>query len=192
MGTQKAPRPLTLVVGVDFSDLSAQALRVAHSLAARMQPSRIHAVHVAIGDASADLAPIPVADILREEKKRLDDFVKRSGIDGEIVTHAVVGAPAEALAAVAKDQGADVVVLGTHGRKGISRMLFGSVAESVVRGAPCSVLVVRERELTAEELIQPARPGQDMHEHHARATTHHESPNAASSNYGMGALTFRG
>ena len=53
---------------------------------------------------------------------------------------------AETIVDYAKDLHADVIVVGTHGRSGVSRLLMGSVAEHVVRSAPCPVLVVRPRE----------------------------------------------
>ncbi len=53
------------------------------------------------------------------------------------------GDPREVIVDAAKDLKAEVIVMGTHGRRGLSRAIIGSVAESVVRTAPCSVLVVR-------------------------------------------------
>jgi nucleotide-binding universal stress UspA family protein len=58
---------------------------------------------------------------------------------------AVQGVPAEAIVAQAQQIRADLVVVGTHGRKGLDRLILGSVAESVVRGAHCSVLTVKPR-----------------------------------------------
>jgi nucleotide-binding universal stress UspA family protein len=69
---------------------------------------------------------------------------KRSGISAET---ALLDVPGERIAAVidkdAKDWKADLIVIGTHGRSGLSRMLLGSVAEGVVRGASVPVLLVR-------------------------------------------------
>ena len=53
--------------------------------------------------------------------------------------------PGRALCQMAEDEGADLLILGSHGRSGLSRAFLGSVAEKVVRHAPCPVLVVRER-----------------------------------------------
>lgn len=57
----------------------------------------------------------------------------------------VMGDPATEIVAVAQAEQAELVVMGTHGRTGLSRFLMGSVAESVVRHAPCPVLIYRER-----------------------------------------------
>ena len=56
----------------------------------------------------------------------------------------ISGDPADAIVRLAEDEGADFIVMGTHGRKGISRLLMGSVAEAVVRRAACPVLTYKE------------------------------------------------
>lgn len=58
-----------------------------------------------------------------------------------------IGKPASEIVRTAKEWPADMIVIGSHGRKGIERALFGSVAEAVMRHAPCPVLVIRAREL---------------------------------------------
>jgi len=60
--------------------------------------------------------------------------------DADVVT----GPPAETIVRVAHERGADLIVMGTHGRTGLAHVLLGSVAEKVVRLAPCPVLTVRE------------------------------------------------
>jgi nucleotide-binding universal stress UspA family protein len=55
-----------------------------------------------------------------------------------------VGSPAHTICEVAREANADVIVLGSHGRTGLGRILIGSVSEHVVRHAPCPVLVVRK------------------------------------------------
>ncbi|MFC7233942.1 universal stress protein [Halosegnis marinus] len=62
---------------------------------------------------------------------------------GEIHSHVETGPPARTVVRFAEEHGADYVVMGSHGRSGASRILLGSVAEGVVRRAPCPVLVVR-------------------------------------------------
>jgi universal stress protein A len=66
--------------------------------------------------------------------------------------------PAQAIVDYAVECGADLIVLGTHGRSGVSRMLMGSVAERVVRTAPCPVLTVHDHEhqLVREDLQKTA------------------------------------
>jgi hypothetical protein len=76
-----------------------------------------------------------------------------------IRAHLRLEAPAQEIAQIAADVEADLVVVGTHGKRGLARLLLGSVAEAVVRLAPCPVLVVRPKALP-EELprIEPPCP----------------------------------
>ena len=70
------------------------------------------------------------------------------------------GDPAEEILRYAADAGTDLIVLGTHGRTGLERLLMGSVAEKVMRDAPCSVLVVKlPRGVAAAERPHPAAAG---------------------------------
>jgi len=58
--------------------------------------------------------------------------------------HMITGSPASAIVRFAEDEGVDLIVLGTHGRSGLPRLLMGSVAEAIVRKAHCPVLTFRE------------------------------------------------
>lgn len=74
----------------------------------------------------------------------LDDAVERAAEHGrEIETVRVTDRPARAVVDYAEEEGIDQIVLGSHGRTGVTRILLGSVAETVVRRAPCPVTVVR-------------------------------------------------
>jgi nucleotide-binding universal stress UspA family protein len=68
--------------------------------------------------------------------------VTAAGLEGEIAV--VYGVPFHEIIATAKTQQVDLIVMGTHGRTGLQHVLLGSVAEKVVRLAPCPVLVVRQ------------------------------------------------
>ncbi len=82
-------------------------------------------------------------EVMKSAQQKLKEVVKESFKDFHKVDSAVaVGAPAEKILEAAKHQKADLIVMGTHGRKGIERTLFGSVADKVVRDAPCPVLCV--------------------------------------------------
>ncbi|WP_255149690.1 universal stress protein [Halorarius halobius] len=71
------------------------------------------------------------------ETARAEEF------DGDVETAIEVGPPSRTIVDYAEEHDMDYVVMGSHGRSGVSRVLLGSVAESVVRRAPCPVLVVR-------------------------------------------------
>jgi hypothetical protein len=119
-----------------------------------------------------------------------------------VTGHVRIGSPANAIVELASDIDADLVVVGTGQRTGMSRIVFGSVAEKVVRTAPCPVLVVRRREIPAWEQIEPPCPdcthvqrstnGEHRwcarhSQHHARWHTYYETP----SSFGLGTMTFR-
>ncbi len=141
-----------IVVGTDFSDPALPALAAAAEEAKRTH-GRVTAVHSvelpgistdvfggALGDYSVQLADFQRAN---EEaaQKSLDAALAGAGIDGD--TQVTVGPAAANLVRIAEHMRADLIVVGTRGRTGMRRMLLGSVAEAVVRAAPCSVLVVR-------------------------------------------------
>ncbi len=60
-------------------------------------------------------------------------------------------APAKAIAEFAQEKDADLIVVGTHGKKGVTRALLGSTAESLLRQSPCQVLVVKQKTRTARK-----------------------------------------
>jgi len=141
----------TIVVGCDLSEGSDQAIARAIGIAEQ------HQALVVLVHAQADDAPIEDVDndILQqlgevsaavrvEEARQLADrltTIQSRGLRTEIVSR--VGPPAEVLANAALEHHAELVVVGTHGRTGISRFLLGSVATETLRHAPCDVLVVR-------------------------------------------------
>lgn len=84
------------------------------------------------------------SDLMAQTRDTLDRAVERAVGDGTAPETLIVeGSPAEALIATAREQRADLIVIGSHGRRGVRRLFLGSVAESVVRGATTPVMVVR-------------------------------------------------
>ncbi len=140
-----------IVVARDFSSVSDRALRHGLSLAARTG-ARLHVLHAEVlhdHSASEDERPSPSegVDELRAELKERGVFSAAS-IDEVTVLEAVRRdvAPAPAILRYAADEEVDLLMLGTHGRRGPSRILLGSVAEEVVRRARQPVLTVRGEE----------------------------------------------
>ena len=82
---------------------------------------------------------------VRKARQELMAGVESELRDAGLATEALVmmGDPREAIVQMAKDEGVDLVVVGSHGRSGVSKLLMGSVASHVVTHAPCSVLVVK-------------------------------------------------
>jgi nucleotide-binding universal stress UspA family protein len=202
-------RPHVVVAGVDFSEASINALKEASLLVEGAKAAELHVVHVlpvalpppSIG---APVAPeLLLVGTIEEATKSLELVIAplRKGTT-RLVGHVRVGRPDREIAQVASDVGADLIVVGTEGKKGIERLMLGSVAESLVRRAPCAVLVHRPRAVAAWELIEP--PCKDClavrqvtgratlwcerhSERHPKAHTYSETPQS----YGVGSQTFR-
>jgi nucleotide-binding universal stress UspA family protein len=144
-----------LLVPTDFSEDSEQAARYAVELAKRFQ-AEIHCIHVV--DIPADLLSTSayymtgpseafLDQIRKESKKNLEAFAKKNLEEGvQVRTAFLEGSPFVEIIRYAHNQEIDLVVIATHGRTGLRHVLFGSVAEKVVRKAPCPVLVVKRKE----------------------------------------------
>lgn len=135
-----------VLIAVDYGPIAAHAVDVGVDLAHAMgaQLAFVHAV-----DPTIELLPesgIPAAQLLaeaeREGKKLLERFKDELGEPASPVFFAM-GKPAHEIVEAARMWHADVLVVGTHGRGGIKRVVLGSVAEDVMRHAPCPVLAVR-------------------------------------------------
>ncbi len=99
---------------------------------------------------TASLADLPmessweaVNTALREEGDSSLEAMERLAGDVDVRTNQVEGSPAQEIVEYAEDEGIDLIVMGTHGRSGVDRLLLGSVAERVVRTSPVPVLTVR-------------------------------------------------
>lgn len=135
----------TILFPTDFSTASDAALPHAEVLA-RQADARLLIVHVeepplAYGGGELYYGlPEPDSDRIR---KMLDD-VRPADPALPFDHRLTMGDPASEIVRIAADESAEMIVLGTHGRTGMTRLLMGSVAEAVVRRAPCPVLVYRE------------------------------------------------
>lgn len=174
-------KPYVIVVGIDYSPAGDAALDRAFELAAEKQTAEVHIVHVlqsltaltpmegTIGTSTPDAAMLNTASeqLRRHADQRLQVFRERAAAQGRkgnlfqrAISHLRLDAAAHEIAQLASDVEADLVVVGTHGRRGAARLFLGSVAESVVRLAPCAVLVERDRTAAEREVpkIEPPCP----------------------------------
>jgi nucleotide-binding universal stress UspA family protein len=131
---------------VDFSEHGEAAISYATSLAKEYN-AELHFVHVfeephAYVDGGFASAPLPAID-LDEEKAKLD-LVEPASPDVAYRRKMIVGRPSEELVKYAAEESIDLIIMGTHGRTGLGRLLMGSVAESIVRKATCPVLTIRQ------------------------------------------------
>jgi universal stress protein A len=139
-------RPHLILHPTDFSDCSRWAASIAADLAQRHDALVLvlHVVetlgpeNVTYGEAVSQRQP-------EGYRQRLDLDLRRSvPLPGVMVEYLLAeGDPATEIDRVARERGCDLIVLGTHGRKGLAHLLMGSVAEEVVRRALCPVLIVR-------------------------------------------------
>jgi len=137
---------------VDFSEFSVSAYRHALSLA-RHYRAKLFVQHIVElwRHPSADYAPSAVSfdefcrELSEKAEERLQEFVKQYAHD-EIEPECVVqqGNASDLILSFAEARKADMIVMGTHGRRGIDRFMLGSATERVIRKASCPVLVVRK------------------------------------------------
>lgn len=138
-----------ILVPIDFSPHAEAALEAALSVAKHYDAS-ITLVHVfepialALPEGSGFYPSAQLTDAMRETQRMLDakrdELAPKAGRAVEVVQRN--GSPPHEIVDFAKSRGFDLIVLGTHGRTGLAHMLIGSVAERVVRSAPCAVLTV--------------------------------------------------
>jgi nucleotide-binding universal stress UspA family protein len=134
---------------LDFSACSKNAMNVAVRLAVESHAELVlvHAWHLqALAFAGETPIPSDAVDAMARDAERELAKAKaeatKLGAD-RVTTQILMGAPWDQIVELARKEAVDLVVMGTHGRTGLKHVLLGSVAEKVVRHAPCSVLVVR-------------------------------------------------
>ncbi len=137
-----------ILCAVDFSETSERAATFAASLANKFG-AELHFAHVwqmpvyAFPDGGVILGPDVVTQITADLQQNLDGVVSRHSEPGRSVQgHLMQGIPDREIVRLGKELAADWIVLGTHGRTGLSHLLLGSVAERVVRTSPVPVLTV--------------------------------------------------
>lgn len=144
--------PSHLLVAVDFNEISEHALERALDLAASLQ-ARVTAIHVyslpslRVGDSDFIPSADEAARVTADAENRLDALVAKHRREGVEITRLLRTGrpPAEEICASAREIGADLVVVGTHGRGAIGRALLGSVALDVLREATVPVMSVHEK-----------------------------------------------
>ena len=136
---------------IDFSDNSRRGMHEALEIA-KAHGARVYLLHVLEEPWPATRGdPIAPPEFLHRlnERVQADLATWKKDADaiapGKVITEMIGGHPATEIVRVAREGGFDLVVMGTHGRRGLRRLFIGSVTEEVIRTAPCSVLAVRPR-----------------------------------------------
>jgi nucleotide-binding universal stress UspA family protein len=157
----------TILVPTDFSECSDEAVRYGLELGRRFD-ARVHLLHVVQDPLTQPWAAegfsVPLFEVVDEWQRQAEQRLRASIAEedkGRVTVSAVVATPyAEILDYAARNK-VDLIVMGTHGRGGVTHMLLGSIAERVVRRAPCPVLTVRKPQhgfLESEALVAATAP----------------------------------
>ena len=142
-----------IIVPVDFSKITEKLIDYSTYMAEKLSATIhfIHAVTSVTGDAMVG-APFAVeyeAKMLADTQKRMSNLLednreKLTGCTGEVV----IGDPVDTIIDTAKAQKADLIIIATHGTKGLEKILLGSVTERVLKRAPCPVLTMNPYKMT--------------------------------------------
>lgn len=144
----------------DFSQPSFEALKAANELALHFS-AELFMVHVLSPahlivpfDFSMAAPPLRMEQMKAPAAYERLDSVARATVSKQVKGHIIItnGEPAAGIIRTAKERGIDLIIMATHGLTGWRHLLFGSVAERVVRSAPCTVLTIRPQEGESKEL----------------------------------------
>jgi nucleotide-binding universal stress UspA family protein len=147
----------TILCAVDFSDHSPKLADYAKSLA-KCTGAKLLCVYVAPSLSQYVGFHVPpssiesfVGEIVAGADTSMQAYLEAhfQGVDTQ--GKVLVGYPAEEILNLAEDENADLIIMGTHGRTGIDRILFGSVAEKVVKSSRCPVLTIRPEQHTEDK-----------------------------------------
>jgi nucleotide-binding universal stress UspA family protein len=134
-----------ILAATDFSRSSHQAFEAALALAQHFD-ARLHVLHVISDSSKHEMA-----------QSRLDALTAEQSDAIKMVRTVSIGHAASEIVKYAAHEKIDLIVLGTHGRGGLARVLMGSVAEAVVRTAPCQILTIGPKAHAMEEKAIPVQ-----------------------------------
>lgn len=136
-----------ILVPVDFSEPSMKALPYALALARQFRAELflVHIVEQIVYPGDWMIPPFPSGDFASESREQLIEKLRNSceGDTAKVTPIVRFGRAWQEVVAIAREQECDMIVLATHGYTGLRHVLLGSVAEKIVRHAPCPVLTVR-------------------------------------------------
>ena len=140
----------TILCPVDFSDASRKAVRYAHEFAVSMGAAMFLLNVVEPRPMAVDLSLnyIPLEEDLEKAAETDLDALKNEllGEGLKVESSVEIGNPSDVILEKAAELDVNLVIMGSHGKKGLSRLIMGSVAETVVRKADCPVLIVKSAE----------------------------------------------
>jgi len=193
--TPASEAPYRVIAACDFSAIGDRAVVEALRICTTQPGVALHVIVVAAESPAGMILPGPQPHVLPVEKAEelarehvaqlVDEYVAQGqqlGLE-KIAVYVATGAPSERIVALAHAIDADLIVLGTHGRHGLGAILLGSVAEEVVKRAPCGVFVIRPRDFLEGEKLPEVQPPLEPGEHallpFRTAPTYHYVPRAS-------------
>lgn len=140
--------PHNILVAIELDDSAAEVLCYAVALAVKLD-AKVHLLHAVPWPGLGAEIPITasetaMADVMQLRQQAFDQLVAAHA--GKLPLGSArlrAGDPRTAIVAAAEELPADLIVMGTHGRRGVSRLVLGSIAESVARASSCPILLVR-------------------------------------------------
>lgn len=135
-----------ILVAIDESPIAARALETARDLATRLgaELGIVHVVDNRLSLAGDGISASELlADLQSQGRRLMEAQAAKCDEKGKCWRFLKEGSPGSEIVTAAKEWDASLLVVGTHGRRGVTRVLLGSTAENVLRHAPCPVLIVK-------------------------------------------------
>jgi nucleotide-binding universal stress UspA family protein len=138
-----------ILCAVDFSEISPRVAGYAQTLAEKLK-AKVHVLYVAPSIDQYAYLRIPPTDfqdhvnaVIIDAEKTMENFIRENFTMANVSGRVLSGYVAEIILDFARIENIDLIVMGTHGRQGVDRILFGSVAEKVIKSSKIPVLSVR-------------------------------------------------
>lgn len=168
------PDPVQVIIAYDFSPSAEEALLRGIELACRAPQHVLHVLTAIDARNGFPIAPTAHVDYLYAERlqqtvtaRLVAGFAGReSASEVQFYVHARIGKPAEQILQLAHEVGADMIVIGSHGKTGVERFVLGSVSERVVREAHCAVVVARAKTYSTVKLERVMLFEHERHPYH--------------------------
>jgi nucleotide-binding universal stress UspA family protein len=179
----RAQSAFRVVVGTDLSELGDRAVCEAIRTCDKYEASELHVLSVADdqlvgirlpGQENVQSRKDAEQTLCRHVGGLVDQYLTSGGqVPMErVAVYVSTGSAAERIVSLAESVEADLIVIGTHGRSGLKRVLLGSVAEEVVRRAPCGVFVIRPRDFLDGRKVPVVQPPLRAGEHSLQPFRH--------------------
>lgn len=196
-----------IIAAVDRTATSEPVIYTATSLATAIARAELHFLYVIDPAPTPNLPSSPsMTEMLRQGRVFVDDLTREAAtrFSGRVAGHIAAGEPHKQILQLASDLEADLIVVGSHGKKALERLMMGSVSQAVVKKAQCAVLVARPKSYAPSDVpeIEPPCPkclevqrsGQgdklwcEQHSvRHAHGRLHYETP----ATFGLGSMFIR-